>query len=349
MLKFALIQRAATCSLALILLTLPAFGQRIARSRSGDVMLSADARGGYFPLAPGNSWTYQVDRLGPVDGVTIEVGDAVEIDGVTYFSVRGLGGAASLLRTDSAGRVFQYRTEERREALWFDFAAPVGGMWTPELPGGCTGEATLASRNQPVSVPAGTFRETATIQYGPSDCADAGVTEDVFAAGVGLLRRTEITIAGPRTMSLARARVNGRTIEGTGLSFSVRIDQPSYTPNMMPPVEPGQAIPVLKATAMVENSSNIPLEITFPSPQLFDLSIRNAAGETVYTWSADKLFPAVITEVKLGRRVFETEVPLGSGREPWAPGVYILEAWLTKPDGKAFSASVGFEITEPAF
>ncbi len=349
MLRLAWIQRAAAFSLALSLLSLTAAGQRIARSRSSATAISLDARGAYFPLAAGNSWTYRVDRLGPEDGVTIEVGEPTQIGGVTYFAVSGIGGASFLLRNDSRGRLVEYRRDQRREALWFDFGAPVGGTWAPELPGGCTGQATLAARNEPASVPAGTFRETATIRYGRSDCADAGVSEDIFAAGVGLLRRTEITIAGPRTMSLARARVNGRTIDGIGLSFAVRIDRPAYSPNLFPPVDPATAIPVLRATAMVDNSSGTPIMLTFPSPQLFDLAIRNAAGETIYTWSATKLFPAVITEVKLGRRVFETEVPLGTGDEPWKPGRYTLVAWLTQPEGRAYSASVSFAITEPVF
>jgi hypothetical protein len=116
----------------------------------------------------------------------------------------------------------------------------------------------------------------------------------------------------------------------------------------MPPIDREKAIPVLKATATVENSSDIPVKLTFPSSQLFDMSIVNEAGETVYFWSANKLFAAVVTEVELGRRVLEDEIPLAAGSQPLPPGMYVLEAWLVKPEGKAFSASVAFEITEPA-
>lgn len=350
MLKPSSFPRAAAGSLALLFLALPLFGQRIGRSRSeAPTPVSLSARGGYFPLAAGNSWTYQIDRLGPAEGVTIEVREPVEIDGVAYFPVAGLAGENVLLRNDSRGRLVEYKREAAREALWFDFGAPVGGIWTPELPGGCTGKATLAGRNEPATVPAGTFSETAVVRYGPADCADAGVSEDVFAAGVGLLRRTETTIAGPRTMSLARGRVNGRTIEAAGLRFSVRIDRPSYSPNLFPPVDPERAIPVLKATVTVENTTDSPVTLTFPTPQLFDLAIRNADGDVMYWWSATRLFPAVITEVELGRRVLEAEAPLGSGREPWPAGQYVLEAWMLRPEGKAFSGSVGFQITEPVF
>jgi hypothetical protein len=349
MLKHVLLERTAIFTLALGFLSFPSFGQRIARSRSTAVALSADASSSkFFPLAAGNSWTYNFDRLGPDKGVTVEVGDPVEINGVSYFPVTGLAGAEALLRSDSRGRVYQYKRDESREALWWDFATPMGGTWIPEFPDGCTGQATVAERNAAASVTAGTFPETVRVQYGPGDCADAGITEEIFSAGVGLLSRTETTIAGPRTMRLAQARVGGRTIEGTGLSFSVRVDKPVYTPNLMPPVDPEKAIPVLKATVTVENSSDIPVTITFPSTQLFDLSIRNARGESVYTWSANKLFAAVVTEIELGRRVFEEEIPLGQGEKPLPPGMYVLEAWLVAPDGKAFSGSVAFEVAQPA-
>jgi len=350
MLKLSSSRRAAAIMLALAFVALPSFGQRIARSRSkGLAPAGLSARAGYFPLAAGNSWTYKIDRFGPEEGVTVEVREPVEIEGVAYFPVAGLGSASVLLRHDARGRLLEYKREEGREALWFDFGAPVGGNWTPELPDGCTGEASLAARHEPATVPAGTFSETAVIRYGPGACADAGVSEDVFAAGVGLLRRTETTIAGPRTMSLTRARVNGRTVEAAGLRFSVRIDRPSYSPNFFPPVDPDRAIPVLTATVTVENTTDSPVTLTFPTPQLFDLSIRNAAGEVMYWWSSTRLFPAMITEVELGRRVLEAEAPLGAGREPWPAGQYVLEAWLLRPEGKAFSGSVGFQITEPAF
>jgi hypothetical protein len=335
-------------TLALGFFSFSVSAQKVARSRSGSAALSVDARSSFFPLAAGNSWTYTVDRLGPEDGVTVEVGDPVDISGVSYFPVSGLAGADVLLRSDSRGRIVEYKRDQGREALWWDFAAPIGGTWTPEFPDGCTGPATVAERNALAGVPAGKFAETIRIEYGPGDCADAGVGEETFAAGVGLVSRTETTIAGPRTMQLVRARVSGRTVEGTGLSFSVRVDRPVYTPNLQPPVYPEKAIPVLKATVTVENSSGVPVTITFPSTQLFDLAIHDAAGETVYTWSADKLFAAVITEVELGRRVFEAEIPLAVGASPLRPGMYVLEAWLVKPDGKAFSGSVGFEVTEAA-
>ncbi len=349
MLKHVSFQRAAVWTLALGFLCSPAWAQRIGRSRSAAVERTADVQSRFFPMAAGNSWTYNFDRLGPEEGVTLAVGDPVEISGVSYFPLEaGMAGAQILLRTDAQGRVLEYNSEAGRAALRYDFAAPVGGTWEPPFPGDCTGPATVAARNEPITVPAGTFRETITIHYGPGNCADAGIEEEIFAAGVGLVSRTDTTIAGPRTMRLARARVNGRTVEGTGLSFSVRTDRPVYTPNLMPPVDPEKAIPVLKATVVVENTSETPVTITFPSAQLFDLSIRNARGESVYTWSANKLFAAVVTEVELGRRVFEEEIPLAMGSEPLRPGMYVLEAWLVKPDGKAFSGSVAFEVTEPA-
>ncbi|MEZ5364566.1 MAG: BsuPI-related putative proteinase inhibitor [Bryobacterales bacterium] len=330
--------RAAACALALTSLSLCAFGQRIGRSRSGEVSLAVEASARFFPLAEGNSWTYNIDRFGPEEGVTVSVGAPVEMHGVAYFPVRGFAADEALLRADANGRVLQYIAEEGREALWYDFSLPIGGTWTPQTPDDCTGPATIGARNETASLPAGVFRETVTVEYGPGGCADAGIGEEVFAAGIGLVRRTETTIAGPRTMQLARARVGGRTIESAGLSFSVKIDRPSYVHGA------NGVAATLHASVTAENSSDIPLALTFPSPQLFDLSIRNEKGETVYTWSADKLFPAVVTDITLGRRVFEVEIPLEISGRPLPDGMYVVEAWMVQPREKLYSGSVPFMI-----
>ncbi|MCB1018511.1 MAG: hypothetical protein KDC27_01220 [Acidobacteria bacterium] len=332
------IQRAAACALALTLFSLGASAQRIARSRSAEPALAVEASARFFPLAEGNSWTYNLDRLGPEEGVTVSVGAPVEMHGVAYFPVRGFAGDEVLLRADANGRVLEYLADEGREALLYDFSLPVGGTWAPRTADGCTGPATVAARNEPESTQAGAFRETVTIEYAPGACADAGVGEEVFAAGIGLVRRTETMIAGPRSMRLARARVGGRTIESAGLSFSVKIDRPRYVHGA------DGAAATLRTTVTAENSSDVPLTLAFPSPQLFDLSIRNEKGETVYTWSANKLFPAVVTEISLGRRVLETEIPLEISGRPLPDGLYTLEAWMTQPQGQLFSGSVPFTI-----
>lgn len=306
----------------------------------------------HFPLAIGNSWTYSLDgRIAVIDNRTIRVAARQEREGVAYYVLEGWPGAESaLVRTTSRGRLVALDEETGAERMWYDFAAPVGSIWQPETADACVGPAEVASRSALAEVPAGSFQPALQITYKPSSCADAGLTEELFAPGVGLVQRTEITIAGPQVWRLTRAHVGGRTVEAPGLSFGIQIEQPVYTPNLFPPVEQGQEIPTLRVRVTLANRSSTPLSLTFPSPQLFDLEIRDEAGETLYFWSATRLFPAVITEVELspGERVFEVEVPLSLQEQPYPPGRYVVEGWLTIPRGRLYSASVPFEVTEPA-
>ncbi|MBI1357516.1 MAG: hypothetical protein GC160_24510 [Acidobacteria bacterium] len=310
----------------------------------------ASAASDHFPLHVGDSWTYVLEgRTAGDEARSIVISETAERNGVTYYRLEGwptIGSA--LIRLNSRGQLVALDQETGAEKLWYDFAAPVRASWTPETGDECTGQASVVDRNAKVETPAGTFEGALEIHYEGSPCADAGVVSEIFAPGVGLLQRTETTIAGPLTWQLTRAQVGGRTVEAPGLSFSIQIDRPSYSPDVEPPVtDPNRVTPSMRVRLTIANRSPLPLSLTFPSPQFFDLEVRNAAGETVYFWSADKLFPAVITELALspGERVFEVDVPLLAGSTPLPAGTYVVEGWLVVPEGRLYSASVPFEVT----
>jgi hypothetical protein len=61
-----------------------------------------------------------------------------------------------------------------------------------------------------VTVPAGTFEGAAVIAYNSRPCDDNGLFEEVFAPGVGLIRRSVVTMTGLRIWSLSYAEVGGR-------------------------------------------------------------------------------------------------------------------------------------------
>ncbi len=338
---------------AALFIPLVSSAQIALRSRSAPQKVALSVVAGYFPLSVGDSWTYSLEGRAAGDEVrTIRVVQSVERNGVTYYELEGWPGVDSaLLRVNARGQLVAFDGASAVERLWYDFAASVGARWQPETGDDCIGQAEIVDRNGRAEEPAGSFESVLSVAYGATQCADAGVTSELFAPGVGLIERTETTIAGPLTWRLARAHVGGRTVEGPGLSFSIRIDRPSYTPNLFPPVDPDQAIPTLRARITIANRSRLPLELTFPSGQLFDLEIRDEAGETVYFWSATRLFPAVVTELELspGERVFDVEVPLAMGEEPYKPGTYVVEGWLVMPRGRLYSASVPFEVTEPVY
>src|SRR5262249_60110424 len=97
-------------------------------------------------------------------------------------------------------------------------------------------------------------------------------------------------------------------------------------------------------------NTSVPVELTFPTSQIYDLNIANDNGAVVYQWSADKSFATVITKLTLG--LGETNYvivtpPLMNANRPLPPGKYVAEAWLTTQQiggRQMYSASVAFEV-----
>ncbi len=306
----------------------------------------------YFPLAVDNSWLYEIEGRAGGGSLRVAVTKQIDVGGVSYYRLQGYTPDPVLVRRTPQGRLVEHRERTGSDHLWYDFAAEEGGVWDSDLPIDCIGMAKLASRDTKVDVPAGSFEPVLSIRYGSTFCSDAGIEEEVFAAGVGLLRRTEITIAGPRSLVLVEARVGGAVISAAEVAFNLSIDRPVYVPDLFPPVDPERAIPVLRARMTIRNSTSAPLVLNFPSGQRFDLVIRNIQREEVYRWSANKLFVQALGTIELspGRRSFTAEAPLEVGRnQPLPPGTYVADAWLTTEGEPAYRASVRFEISEPIF
>lgn len=288
----------------------------------------------YFPLAVGNQWVYAGRGFAPGGPLTIEVTFADQFAGVTYYQVSGFGAEPAWVRRNDAGELVQY--EGGREKLWYAFRALEGASWQPQLPVPCVAGATMKGRAAEVRVPAGLFSPSLLIQYSSGSCADAGLLEEAFAPGVGLVRRSEQTIGGPRIFELAYARVGGTLITGPELSFALALDKPVY-----------QADSVLAARLTVRNSGSLPLTLLFNSGQQYDLAIRDEAGQQVYLWSEGKAFTLALGRLELspGERTFLLEARLAdrTGRT-LPPGRYLVEAWLTTSNGKLYAATVPFEL-----
>lgn len=324
---------------------------QLQRSRSAQTAARQAAVREYFPLARGNQWTYRLSGSPFVQGErTVRVTDSMELDGRVYYRLEGFSPAPALVRLTPGGRFVALDEDSGAERLWLDFAAPQGGRWTPEGRGECFGAAAVAERNARVETPAGAFGNSVRIEYGPSICADAGVTREAYAPHVGPVAWSELTIAGPVDYELSHAVVDGRSIEARGLAFSLKIDTPVYVPESEL-IAPGET-PMMTALMTLENTSDQPLTLRFASGQRFDIEIRDEAGETVYVWSADKVFPAVTGELELspGVETWRARLPLQGfdGRE-LPPGRYVAEAWLTTAGSGRFAASVGFGIPEIVF
>ncbi len=317
----------------LLCLALPAWGQLPPRSRSVPVQP--------LPLGVGNQWIYvERGRFAAEQPVTVEVKAASVQRGSTYYQLTGFASEDAWVRYNALGELVALDPAGGPDRLWYAFGAPEGFSWRPQLPEACLDQARLASRTAEVRVPAGAFRPSILIQYNPGPCADAGFSEEAFALGIGLLRRTAITIAGPRTLELAFARIDGVALTVPEVHFSLAIDRPRYSSNLMP-------IPVLTARLTIRNTSALPLTLDFSSGQRYDLAIRDSAGRQVYLWSEGKAFILVLGRLELspGEQVYLVEVPLADrNNRPFAAGRYTLEAWLTTVGGKAYSATIPFEL-----
>lgn len=305
-------------------------------------LVAADAS--YFPLQVGNQWIYQTTSRwfnGPANVVSIP--GKMTFGGTSYFVVEGLGPQTTYLRSDDAGKLFVYDESTGGEAQYADFSTSAGGSYRTAVDP-CNSTANVRSREAKVRTPVGEFEGAFHVEYPAANCADAGLGADYFVPNIGLVKREGITIAGPTSTELVYARVGGVVmVTAPELSFSLAIDRAVYDIN---------GVPMLNARLTLRNSHPRPVELTFPSGQRFDLVVRNSAGVTVATWSANKTFIAMVSTEKIGpgERNWTGQLPLQDGNNQRLPaGKYTIEGFLSvQGDQSPYSAKVGFEIVPEA-
>lgn len=308
-------------------------------------LAAADAD--YFPLQVGNQWIYQTSTRwfnGPPNVVSIPGKKAFGNN--SYYIVEGLNFETMYLRSDDAGVLYAYDANTGGEQQYAAFATPVGGSYRTAVDP-CNSTANVISRSAKVTTPVGAFDNAMQVDYPAANCADAGIGTDYFVPYIGLVKREGITIAGPRAMELVYARVGGVTVlSAPEVAFSMSLDRAVYDIN---------GIPLMNVRLTLRNTHPQPLELTFTSGQRFDIQVRNEAGVNVATWSANKLFPAVIGMEKIGpgEMNWTAQLPLQDGQNKRLPaGKYIAEGFLTTGgEAKPYMAHVAFEIipeAEPA-
>ena len=267
----------------------------------------------FFPLEVGNQWVYRVDA-GPVKEVRVaEVLRTETVDDKEYFVYKGINGDTARLRITPDNKLVQWNADGT-ESLWSDFNAAEGASYSTALDR-CTGRGRVESRNGKTELLGQTWDGGFQVVYSPANCADAGVTNDLYFPGIGLAQRTYQSFTGPRVFKLAYARLGTASIVTSGdFNFRINLAQRTYA---------GRALINLRLT--LENWTKDPIKVNFTSGQSFDFVIRDAAGEGVYFWSANKLFTAEVRELNI------------TGEKNWTateeldlkPGDYTLEAWLT--------------------
>ena len=141
------------------------------------------------------------------------------------------------------------------------------------------------------------------------------------------------TLAGAVRWELIYARSGSTTAESPQVGFTIALNAPVY--------KKPDATSMLVRLAL-RNTSGQPVTLVFTSSQNYDLRIWNDKGESVYAWSADKLFAQVVRREQLtGERTFAFTVPLAA----LPVGRYVAEAWLAT-QAREYVGVVGFEVTQ---
>jgi len=313
---------------------------------------AAHAQTDLMPLQVGNQWVYR--STGPGAAITwkVSVTRTENKGGQDYAVVEGFPETETLLlRAAADGTVYSY--QDGGERIWVKFPAAIKEEW-PTTVNACNAAGVIESKAARYRGPIGQFDNAVQVRYTYGGCADAGLDGDIFLPWIGLVRRSSQTIAGPRHFDLIYARIADTTVVSEGdVSFTLTLDKAVYYANLMPPVDPARAVPVMTARLTLRNTTDQEIEIEFPSGQKYEIQIKNERGETVYTWSADKAFIQVFETLKLskGELNWVETIRLSAAEEgkPLAAGRYIAEAWLTTNGGqKRFASSVGFRV-EHAF
>lgn len=251
----------------------------------------------YFPLREGYRWVY--DKTGPT-GTTTWQASVVEtggnLPGSGFHVLLGyFVGPPRTVHSDVRGRVTETDFKSEREYLWYKLGAPVGTTWELEwapsplmmpIPACIAGsKLQIVSRDEDVTVPAGEFHGVVHVEF-RSQCADAGITGEWFAPGVGLVRRIETTIAGPVTSELVQAELGPVVLPPAPYTTTLSLNSPRYVNDLMPPVNLG-ALPIVRGSITVRNGTDTPMDLTFSGCTNATIQVQNGDGEVALTARAD--------------------------------------------------------------
>jgi hypothetical protein len=301
----------------------------------------------YFPLRVGDSWTYQRTGPGGSSEWQVTVSDKQSPPrSLAYYVLSGyFPGLAHAVRSDPFGTVTEL-SSGYRDFLWYLLGAPEGTSWTIQLPPspsasplpGCVSGAklTLASRDESVQVPAGSFTHVLRVDWS-APCVDAGFTSEWFAPGVGLIRRDETSIAGAVSSVLLHAELGGLALPRRGYTTSLSLERPLLVNNLMPPLGPS-SLPTLSGAFSVESRSDAPVTFSFAGCKSVSVAVESEAGETVLTGAGDdggccSCASVVEWDSRSGALLIPLQLTLAKGNgEPLPDGRYAVSVMLNSRD-----------------
>ena len=287
--------------------------------------------GDLFPLQPGNTWIYREAKAAQT--FTVTVGLPYLLNDHVYYKLAGYTADPLLVRQDDQNQLVYFDEENRREVLLTSFTPFESGWWQANGRQ-CDQEGQTRAQRITHDGVAGPIREVLQIRYRSFGCADAGTENEEFAESIGMLRRTVTTFAGPRQYDLVYAKVGSVLIDAMPRArFSVTAD---WT----------QAVNAVKVTLRLQSNSQVPVKLSFPTAQEYEILLRDSTGRVVWSWSAGQFF-AQFGHDRIVTSDWSATValpkPPGSGP---APQSYTLQAWLTTgSDTPQFAATVPLSIT----
>ncbi len=316
----------------------------------------------YFPLQLGNTWHYARQGAGAVDTWRAAVSERfVSPAGRAYFAIDGYFGPRRLLRTAPGNAVWEYNPGIPGDNLVYQLGAPVGTTWVLQLeplpllasplPDCFTGSRlTVGSRSEVVTVPGGVFTDVVRIDWsGP--CADAGITAEWFAPGVGLIKRTEDSFTGPITSELVQAELGPQLLPQAPYATVLSIDRPEYVNDLMPPLGP-DSIPTVRGAFTVRNSTAIPINLPFGGCKSLAIVVFDALGNEVLRARSDDggcCLCTIFQPFRLLRNVlalpfaFKLQTPDGQPLKDGRYGIAVTLETLDEPKVRP-SATVTIEV-----
>jgi hypothetical protein len=280
-----------------------------------------------LPLAQGNQWIY---RISDGSSRTISVGLPLSASGRIYYRVSGYAVQPLWLRSDdNAVYFFDEETATDRELVRF----VAGPLRTPIS--GCEQSAEAQRDRTPYAGPVGRFPSALEVRFQSLACRDVGFDTDSYVDNIGLVRRVETSIAGPRTLELVYAKVGSITLDPRPrTTLSLALEESTVM------VRPGETI-LVEANLRLSVADYGAVKLRFNSSQRYNLIVRNELGDVVYNWAATAIFlPVTATEVVSGQREWHIEAQVPG----LLPGSYQVEVYLTTNPDHQFAVSTPLQI-----
>jgi hypothetical protein len=302
------------------------------------VTASAAQAADFFPLSPGNRWTYQAAGGGTFE-ITIGLNPIIT-NGLVYHKVTGYATQPLYVRRGDNDVLYWLNEEFGREEILTDFRPLSGAFYTTPISAPCEQDAQAQERPVEFEGAGGIFPDGRAIRYRVLDCADTGVESEIYLDNIGLARRVVQTIAGPREFNLVSAKVGPLVLNAApGVDFRVSVSPWTFSRTRRDePVRTEVALRLL-----VDRVD--PVHLKYTSSQRYDIAVKNERGETVFLWSAAALFLPVLSEEDVTSKEYLVPLTLDL-----PDGRYQVEAWLTTDSrDRQFSAMAPLiVVTGPA-